>query len=179
MSLRAFATNPLGGFTPASSSTSPQSRTSSQSPAPSSLPQALKELLENAIDTKSGEVGVRISSPSPGAPAVQLEVLDLGGGMDVERSVQAFSSTKAAQGDGTTAGRFGIGLTLAILHAYGARERAKRAQKGGARAGGSGEACRFARSLAAAERKKPPFPALASPLSCPFLPQCSLRSPPP
>jgi len=102
MALRACSNNPLGGFASTPSS---------------SLPQTIKELVENSIDASSSSIAVVISRAS--ATTSTLTVLDSGCGIDdLPRLLQAFSSSKASDLSSTTSGRFGIGLTLSILHAF-------------------------------------------------------------
>lgn len=116
MALRAFHSNPcLGGFGGESSGSFVQEKDQSDAFA-----QIIKELVDNAVDACSGakddaaKTRVRISLEDQPESMLRITVSDNGCGMpDIQECVSAFSSTKTHQ----TAGRYGIGLTLCLLHA--------------------------------------------------------------
>jgi DNA topoisomerase VI subunit B len=133
MALRTFHANPsLGGFGGESSSSSlaPRRVASSLSPQDDcdAFAQIVKELVDNAVDAcqqdslKSNKrIRVVIEQMNHDAqehyPVLRVTVSDNGVGMNnVESSVNAFRTSKA-NNEHSSAGRYGIGLTLCLLHA--------------------------------------------------------------
>ena len=118
MALRAFHCNPcLGGFGGESSGAW------SDRDQSDAFAQIVKELVDNAVDACSAakhnggdkkRVRVTLAEDVSSSNACLLTVSDNGCGMsNIQACVDAFSSTKTKQ----TAGRYGIGLTLCLLHA--------------------------------------------------------------
>ena len=135
MALRAFHANPsIGGFGGESSSSSsfllldPRSNTSHIQHDGDAFCQIVKELVDNAVDACSirGEsseetpgnhhhrVKVEILPYDRNDDILQVTISDNGCGMnDIQTCVDAFQSSKHAS---HTAGRYGIGLTLCLVH---------------------------------------------------------------
>ena len=113
MALRTFHAYPsIGGF--ASESTPAEDG--------DALCQIVKELVDNAVDaccqsssSSNEQQQVKVEIDEHDQNTLQVTVSDNGVGMvDIQECVKAFKSTK---GDDETAGRYGIGLTLCVLHA--------------------------------------------------------------
>ncbi|GMI17649.1 hypothetical protein TrLO_g13872 [Triparma laevis f. longispina] len=109
MALNAFLTNPhLSGLTPELT-----------------LQTYLKELLDNSVDSASDHKalrrGLRVSvslSPATHDTAASLTFSDTGFGiLDIPDSLGLFTSSKSGSASLAT-GRFGIGLTVIMLHAW-------------------------------------------------------------
>ena len=142
MALRAFHANPsIGGFGDENTGTlllgDPQYDTTPSNDKTLSngngnqgggdaLCQIIKELVDNAVDAcetarkvhdkVSYRVRVEISPYNGSADILQVTVSDNGCGMeDIQRCVEAFQSSKDS-GDEKTAGRYGLGLTLSMVH---------------------------------------------------------------
>ena len=143
MALRAFHANPsIGGFGDENTATlllgdpqdgtfpSNDNTTLSQANATQgggdALCQIIKELVDNAVDAcetarkehdmVSYRVRVEISPYNGSADVLQVTVSDNGCGMeDIQKCVEAFQSSKDA-GNDKTAGRYGLGLTLSMVH---------------------------------------------------------------
>jgi DNA topoisomerase VI subunit B len=130
MALRAFHANPsIGGFGGESTSIilllDPKSKqdVGHLPQNGDALCQIVKELCDNAVDAcenqtsgKNQRVKVEILPCNNNNDILQVTISDNGCGMaDVQKCVDAFQSTKG--GDSKTAGRYGIGLTLCLLHA--------------------------------------------------------------
>jgi DNA topoisomerase VI subunit B len=135
MALRTFHANPsLGGFGGESSSSSaPRQVASSLAPQDDcdAFAQIVKELVDNAVDAcqqdslkhnnNNKRIRVVIEQMNHHAeehyPVLRVTVSDNGVGMsNVESSVNAFRTSKA-NNEHSSAGRYGIGLTLCLLHA--------------------------------------------------------------
>lgn len=147
MALRAFHANPcIGGFGGESSGdillldTNDNARGNiggggNISQSGDALCQIVKELVDNAIDacgavvapsdddkedetTKSEKLHkVKVEIQPYNEDILQVYISDTGCGMgDIQSCVNAFASSKH-DGDSETAGRYGIGLTLCLLHA--------------------------------------------------------------
>jgi DNA topoisomerase VI subunit B len=122
MALRAFRSNPgLGGFGGESSDVAIQEQDCD------AFAQILKELVDNAVDacsstsnTEPKRVRVtieRFEEKEVDNELLEVTVTDNGGGMqNIHDCVEAFRTTKGRD-EGKTAGRYGIGLTLCLLHA--------------------------------------------------------------
>ena len=113
MALRAFHANPLGGFGSESTPASIQDG--------DALCQIVKELVDNAVDaccqSSSSNVHqwVRVEINKIDQNTLQVTVTDNGAGMaNIQQCVNLFKTSK---GNHETAGRYGIGLTLCLLHA--------------------------------------------------------------
>ena len=134
MALRAFRANPcLGGFGGESSG---QLKVNNQATEKDcdAFAQIVKELVDNAVDACHHSQGKRIrvvierleqEDDDDGEYAevdylLRVTVSDNGCGMaDIQQCVNAFRSSKAGNTpvEKDTAGRYGIGLTLCLLHA--------------------------------------------------------------
>lgn len=126
MALRAFRSNPgLGGFGGESSDAAEAEQDCD------AFAQILKELVDNAVDacssTSNSEPNtdpkrVRVTiekfeEKEGDKDLLEVTVTDNGSGMEnIEDCVEAFRTTKGRD-EGRTAGRYGIGLTLCLLHA--------------------------------------------------------------
>ena len=117
MALRTFHANPsLGGF---GSESTPASRILPQDG--DALCQIVKELVDNAVDaccqsssSSNIQKRVKVEINEKDQNTLQVTVTDNGAGMaNIQQYVTAFKSTK---GNDETAGRYGIGLTLCLLH---------------------------------------------------------------
>jgi Histidine kinase-, DNA gyrase B-, and HSP90-like ATPase len=143
MALRAFHENPsIGGFGNENSATlvlgnpkenNPPSNDTTTFKADGNLPvggdalcQIIKELVDNAVDAcetarkadgrASYRVRVEISPYNGSDDFLQVTVSDNGCGMeDIHKCVNAFQSSKGS-GNEMTTGRYGLGLTLSIVH---------------------------------------------------------------
>jgi len=143
MALRAFHANPsIGGFGDENTGTlllGDPKETSSASHTNDADPnegrptlggdafcQIIKELVDNAVDAcetahkehdkVSYRVRVEISPYNGSDDFLQVTVSDNGCGMeDIQKCVDAFQSSKHS-GDDKTAGRYGLGLTLSMVH---------------------------------------------------------------
>jgi anti-sigma regulatory factor (Ser/Thr protein kinase) len=143
MALRAFHANPsIGGFGDENTATlllgDPQdgtfptndnttvSEANGTQGGGDALCQIIKELVDNAVDAcetarkehdmVSYRVRVEISPYNGSADVLQVTVSDNGCGMeDIQKCVEAFQSSKDA-GNDETAGRYGLGLTLSMVH---------------------------------------------------------------
>ena len=130
MALRAFHANPsIGGFGNESTSArilllDPSSRKQGvrgQLPQEGdALCQIVKELVDNGVDaccqssSSNVQQRVKVEINEHDQNTLQVTVSDNGVGMvDIQECVTAFKSTK---GNDETAGRYGIGLTLCLLH---------------------------------------------------------------
>jgi DNA topoisomerase VI subunit B len=129
MALRAFHANPsIGGFGGESTSAIlllDPNRKQDVGHLPQNgdaLCQIVKELVDNAVDAcetfrkdENQRVKVEILPNANNQDILQVTISDNGCGMaDIQKCVDAFQSSK---GDTKTAGRYGIGLTLCLLHA--------------------------------------------------------------
>ena len=83
--------------------------------------QTVKELVENAVDaccqSSSSNVHQRVKTEINEQDQNTLQVIvtdNLSGMVDIQECVNAFKSTK---GKDETVGRYGVGLTLCVLHA--------------------------------------------------------------
>jgi DNA topoisomerase VI subunit B len=133
MALRAFHANPsIGGFGGESTSDilllDPNNK---EGDIGNNIPQSgdaqcqiVKELVDNAIDacqagdqTNKHRVKVEVLPSQNNEHILQVTISDNGCGMDnIQECVNAFGSSKHG-GNTNTAGRYGIGLTLCLLHA--------------------------------------------------------------
>jgi hypothetical protein len=132
MALKAFHDNPcIGGF----GGESAVAFTSNKDDLPVENPlcQIVKELVDNAVDactsssvpTQLGRVKVEIYPYEQDDSILRVKISDTGEGMkNIQVCVDAFQSTKVSSSHDTasrqqlqTAGRYGIGLTLCMLHA--------------------------------------------------------------
>ena len=132
MALRAFRSNPgLGGFGGESSSVAIDEQDCD------AFAQIVKELVDNAVDacsasssrsssTEAKRVRVTIervnedkTSDDDDSYLLEVTVTDNGSGMlSIQDCVEAFRTSKAqGKDEEKTAGRYGIGLTLCLLHA--------------------------------------------------------------
>lgn len=127
MALRAFHDNPcIGGFggesTVAIRSLEPGDDDEERSKSGDALCQIIKELVDNAVDgckSKGGgqRVKVEIFPYQDDEQILKIQVSDTGVGMeDIQKCVEAFESSKG-RSKNKTAGRYGVGLTLCMLHA--------------------------------------------------------------
>lgn len=127
MALRAFHDNPcIGGFggesTVAIRSLEPGDDHEERSKSGDALCQIIKELVDNAVDgckSKDGgqRVKVEIFPYEYDEQILKIQVSDTGVGMeDIQKCVEAFESSKG-RSKNKTAGRYGVGLTLCMLHA--------------------------------------------------------------
>lgn len=125
MALKAFHDNPcIGGFGGEStvaflnSENDKNQKNSLTESSGDALCQIVKELIDNAVDAcvNGGRVKVEVYAYEHDDSILQVKISDTGEGMeDIQACVSAFQSSKASGGQ--TAGRYGIGLTLCMLHA--------------------------------------------------------------
>jgi DNA topoisomerase VI subunit B len=134
MALRAFRANPcLGGFGGESSGRRKVNSHATEKDC-DAFAQIVKELVDNAVDACYNSQGKRIrvvierleqddeedGEYSDADFVLRVTVSDNGRGMeDIQQCVNAFRSSKAGNtsDEEDTAGRYGIGLTLCLLHA--------------------------------------------------------------
>lgn len=127
MALRAFHDNPcIGGFggesTVAISSSESEDADEERSKSGDAFCQIVKELVDNAVDAckcKGGvqRVKVEILPYKDDNSILKIQVSDTGVGIEsIQKSVEAFQSSKS-RSRAKTAGRYGVGLTLCMLHA--------------------------------------------------------------
>jgi DNA topoisomerase VI subunit B len=131
MALRAFHANPsIGGFGGESTSAillldsrKKKRNVGNLQQNGDALCQIVKELVDNAVDAcetcetddKNHRVKVEILPYNDNDEILQVTISDNGCGMtNIQNCVNAFQSSK---GNSKTAGRYGIGLTLCLLHA--------------------------------------------------------------
>lgn len=135
MALRTFHANPsLGGFGNESSNLllSKNQTTNEQPVDGDAFAQIIKELVDNAVDactarstTEEEENNtpkrVRVDIKEEDEIMLRVTVTDNGCGMnDIQACVDPFRTSKGQQDattENNTAGRYGIGLTLCLLHA--------------------------------------------------------------
>lgn len=120
--LQAFHLNPaLGGFGNESSGLSLSSAVKEGDC--DAFAQIVKELVDNAVDActqndDSAVRRVRVDFSQVSSNVLRVTVTDNGCGMEsIQDCVEAFRSNKRNASSGNTTGRYGIGLTLCLLHA--------------------------------------------------------------